>query len=161
IGLTILLFEDSISEADRIKKLSEDLYETNRLKDLLITSISQELQTPIQSIENMTKIINENDGNKNENRKRTQLIEAASKQMSITLDNLLDITNLQEGDLNIKKEVISIYDIVEKVIPIYQFQHAKDVTIQMDISKDSPEVYADEQRMIQIISILLQNALKY
>src|SRR5699024_11471298 len=60
IGLTILLFEDSISEADRIKKLSEDLYETNRLKDLLITSISQELQTPIQSIENMTKIINEN-----------------------------------------------------------------------------------------------------
>lgn len=161
MGLTVFLFKHAIVETEETIKLSKELQKMNELKDLFITSIARELRMPIQAIKNMTTDITKTKQLSNENVQKMKLMTSASQHMTITLNNLFDISKLQEKNIDLERKPIDLSDVVDAIIPIFDFKNTDNIAIYSNIPEEFPRIYADESRMAQIMSILIQNALRY
>src|SRR5699024_3358059 len=138
-----------------------ELQKMNELKDLFITSIARELRMPIQAIKNMTTDITKTKQLSNENVQKMKLMTSSSQQMTITMNNLFDISKLQEKNIDLERKPIDLSDAVDAIIPIFDFKNTDNIAIYSNIPEEFPRIYADESRMAQIMSILIQNALRY
>lgn len=158
MGLTVLLFKYIMDETEQIKELSQNLKQVNDLKKLFLNSISKELRIPIQQITNITNTLLGKKGNYDE---QLELISIANRHMQITLNNLLDISQIYDNKLKLNKQPVALKSIVDLVIPIFNFAQVKRIDIRQKIPLSLSKLCADENRMIQILFILINNALHY
>lgn len=145
-------------------ELTEQLHHANQLKDEFLANTSHELRNPLHSILALTETVmqREKETLSSTSQHNLQLMMAVGKRMRLLLDDLLDMSYLQHGQpkLNTGKVRIQaqINGIMDMLTPI---QGAKKLTFHNNIPSFLPAVYADENRVIQILFNLLHNAFKY
>jgi len=78
------------------------------------------------------------------------------------LDDLIDVTRLKEKTVQLKLTPVNVESIVSGVIDMVRILvENKPIQLKVDISKSFPAVYADENRIIQVLFNLVHNAVKY
>lgn len=162
IGFTILLFKRSIIQTEANVKLSNELKAMNELKDLFAASTTHEIRNPLQIIMNTTHQVL-TDSNLNEkDKQQLTLIIAMSRQMNVAIDDLRDISRIQEGSFHLQRNPISLKPLTEGLTNVFShYVDRNSVDILIDIPDDFPFVYADESRLSQLFFNLLHNAVKY
>jgi signal transduction histidine kinase len=156
---------EQLKEKERIlEKANEELKSLDRLKDEFINIAAHELRTPIQPILTLTQIIR----SKIEDTKQRELLDSVirnAKRLHRLADDLLDISRIESQSLKLNKEQFNLNDLISNVVQDYRNQIEKDdnnITLLYESKKDiNFFVEADRYRITQVISNLLNNAIKF
>ncbi|HVL53489.1 MAG TPA: ATP-binding protein [Vitreimonas sp.] len=136
--------------------------ERETIKDAFVGMMSHELRTPVTTIYAAAQMLSRNEGIKADPRARELFpdIASESERLMRLIENLLVLTRLEHGRLEIGQEPV----LLQRVVPHAIHDAARrwpDRTITADISPDLPPVSGDQTYVEQVVSNLLSNALKY
>jgi len=157
-------FKKYLRNAAEISVLYEQLKAADKMKDRFLANTSHELRTPLHGMMNIAGSIYAREKEKLEETSRTELelLGTVSRRMGHLLDDLLDISRLQEHQLRLQLEPMKIQAVVPGVTAMLSYMtEGKPIRLKMRISESLPCVLADEKRFVQIMYNLLHNALKY
>ncbi|MFD5019547.1 ATP-binding protein [Paenibacillus sp. NPDC058367] len=144
--------------------LNAQLAESNKLKDRFLANTSHELRTPLHGIMNIAQsvLIRKKHVLDEESQRDMELLIMVSRRMSLMLNDLLDVVRLQDKRIVMNIKVVQVRSLAEGVLDMLRFLTGETkVELRMDINEDLPCVYADEERLVQILINLVHNALKF
>jgi len=137
--------------------------ESQQARDEFVASLSQELRTPMTSITGYTDLLlGESVGLIGEmQRKFLQRIKANIERMSSMLNDLIGVTAIDAGQLEIHPTVVDMGEIIEDTIISARAQlEEKELTLELNLPEQMPPVEADSDCVHQIMANLLGNAAK-
>jgi signal transduction histidine kinase len=138
-------------------------FEGQQARDEFIASLSQELRTPMTSITGYTDLlIGESVGMIGDmQRKFLQRIKANIERMNVMLNDLIGITAIDAGQLEIRPTAVDMVEIIEDTLIGVRAQlEENEISLTMNLTPDIPLVEADPDSVRQIMNNLLGNAIK-
>jgi signal transduction histidine kinase len=161
-----VFFELLWNERIQYEKLREyeRLKEIQRMKDEFINVAAHELRTPIQPILGLSEILH----TKIKDIEQRQLLDTITrnaKRLQRLTDDILDVTKIESQSLELNKERFNVNELIPNIIDGYRNYIEKD-NVQVKLlyepnSKDNIFIEADRGRIIQVISNLIGNAIKF
>ena len=150
-------------------KINEKLQQADRVQREFINIAAHELRTPIVPILNLSELLysNAKEGQQRQIQEEQQkemleiILRNANRLHQLTED-ILDVTRIESQILQIRKERFNLNDLILSIVEHYRKQIANsNVKVIYESGNGITLVKADRQRMIQVISNLLDNALKF
>ncbi len=134
------------------------------IKDQLLSYVSHELRTPLTSVHQFLTILL--DGVAGEmGGEQKDYLEIALKnvnQLNKMIDDLLERTRIDSGKLHLQPESMHFQVVLDDLIPTWHSIAAKkDISLITDVSPNLPPLYADPDRIRQVLLNLLDNAIKF
>jgi PAS domain S-box-containing protein len=143
------------------KRQEEFLREADRRKDEFLATLAHELRNPLAPIRQAAAIGQSERASDSQKRWGYSVIERQVQQMSLLLDDLLDVSRITRGTLTLRKQVVELKDVigaaVETARPLIDSRHHQLIVC----VPDGLRLNADALRLSQIFSNLLTNAAKY
>ncbi len=136
--------------------------EEEEMKSTFTSIISHELKTPVALIKGYAQTLARPDADWDADvaRQGLEIIEEESDRLEALIDNLLDVSRIQASGLRLDFADVDIETLVRKVADAYRTQ--TDVhQIEVDFPAPLPLVWGDEERLRQVFTNLVGNALKY
>src|SRR6204780_4116887 len=135
-----------------------------QLRDEFLSHVSHELRSPLTSIYSFSTIIA--DGLAGETRPQQndylQIILRNGRQPKAMIEDLLEVTQAQAGKLSVELQSVSVNEAISYAVDTLQGTATeKEISLSFDPSADLPAAYADATRVRQILTILLDNAMKF
>jgi signal transduction histidine kinase len=155
IGAVVLV--DDITEA----KIME------RSKDEFFSIASHELRTPLTAIKGNASLIKDFYSDHIKDRNLSEMIEdihESSNRLIGIVNDFLDMSRLEQGKMEFNKVVLNIPDLINSVIKEYQVtgsQKQVNLSFQQDYQNKTPMVYADPNKVKQVLINLIGNGLKF
>lgn len=160
--LTRLADHASIAIANA--QLYAEVQKANQTKSEFISFVAHELKTPMTSIRGYTDLLAKGVvGELNENQANfLNTIRKNVERMRRLVEDLLEISRLEAGRLELNLERVDLRSVVEELIETFSNQiKEKNQTLTTDIPEDLPPLWADRMRLSQILTNLISNAHKY
>ncbi|MBI3967105.1 MAG: GAF domain-containing protein, partial [Chloroflexi bacterium] len=136
------------------------LRELDRLKTEFIAVVSHELRTPLTLIYGFSELLAHTTPPPEQMKRMGEKIYAAASQMNKIVADLLDIGRIESGRLKLSIEPVKLSEVVDRVVRDlasldnrYQWQ--------VDLQTDVPEIHADPNRLLQVLTNLASNAMRY
>ena len=146
------------------KELLESIKRANALKDQFLANVSHELRTPLNSIIGFSELLKEQlVGPLNEKQLHyvQNILQSAEHLLSI-INDILDLSKVEAGMMEVKPEVISLKDLIESSLTMVGERAAKHrISLSMEIGEGIGTVRTDPTRLKQILFNLLSNAVKF
>ena len=141
---------------------NEKLKVANQEKNTFISTVSHELRTPLNAIIGMSEVILREDLN-NTIKKNLHIIHSASKGLLTIINDLLDLSKIEAGKIEIVKENYHILSVVNDVCAMIKSRNEeKKLDLHFNISENLPSVLCgDYIRIKQVMINLANNAIKY
>ncbi len=128
-----------------------------------VANISHELKTPITAITGFAETLLEGALDDREHAVAfLKTIKANSERINSLIDDLMTISRIELGDITVKKSPVDIQEVADHVLTLLRNKAAeKNLTIQAQILPAPRTVAADRDRLIQILTNLVDNAIKF
>jgi signal transduction histidine kinase len=152
---------------ERTKELSlvlEEIKKVSKRKTDFISAVSHELRTPLTSIKGYAAILlSEKLGQIPEAvRERLDKINRHSDELTHLVNDLLDISRIESGKMIMKQETQDLKNIAESIVDLLSVQlKAKDIKLDIRISKDASHIKADRSQIERVFINLIGNAIKF
>ncbi len=170
-GILILHFLQAIILAKRFSqalydatRLSDKLLALDRLKDEFLANTSHELRTPLNAMISITDGLSMgSEGDLNEMQKSSlNMVSASGKRLVTLINDILDYSKLKNYDLKMNFEPVSLQRGVRSVVKaLERLYNRQDLQVVIHIPADLPDIHADENRLLQILYNLIENAFKF
>ncbi|GJQ50750.1 putative histidine kinase [Candidatus Kuenenia stuttgartiensis] len=155
----------------KVQEKTSDLQKTNialekayRLKSEFLATMSHELRTPLNAIIGFAEVLKDglvgpiND----EQREYVDDIYSSGKHLLNMINNVLDISKIEAGKLELKYEEICVKETIDDVLnTVSGIANKKNITIKNTIQSDIPTFVVDQLKLKQILFNLLSNAIKF
>lgn len=138
--------------------------EADRAKTEFVSMVSHELRTPMTSIKGYADLLLMGSaGALSEPQERfLTIVRNNVDRLTTLVDDLLDISRIESGRLDLSPEPMVITEAVDRVITSMQARaDDKNLTLQSDVPSELPTVNADFDRVVQILTNLVGNACQY
>jgi len=138
--------------------------EADTLKSAFLATMSHELRTPLNSIIGFTGLmLNELPGKINEEqRKQLRIVQASSRHLLDLINDVLDISKIEAGQLDLHRETFNLRESLDKLIKVVTPQATKKgLEINLVYAMQQQEIFSDKRRVEQIVLNLLSNAIKF
>ncbi len=148
---------------EELTQANQKLVELNELKNKFLGIASHDLRNPLASIRGYSKFLLDKGRQVKEDTRQEFLttIKNVSGNMLELISNLLDISVIESGQLQLNPEKSSIKKLAEEKIHLQQIlADKKNIVLHADL-EEVPEFYFDANRMGQVVDNLLSNAVKY
>ncbi|HOE15877.1 MAG TPA: transporter substrate-binding domain-containing protein [Syntrophorhabdaceae bacterium] len=136
----------------------------DKLKSAFLATMSHELRTPLNSIIGFTGIIlRERVGPLNdEQKKQLNMVRSSSQHLLALINDVLDISKIEAGQLQIAQEDVDVRQVIEKVVQSARpLAENKGIEIGYRIIADDTRITADSRRVEQVLLNLVSNAIKF
>src|SRR6476620_3771439 len=145
------------------RQRAELLKETSRRKDEFLAVLAHELRNPLSPISASTQILRLALETADEPVKHSiDTIERQAAQISRLVEDMLDLARIGQGRFDLRKVRVNLRDVLEQAVSGVQSQmHARGHHLVVSIPAETIQLQADPDRLLQIISNLLTNAVKY
>jgi two-component system OmpR family sensor kinase len=127
-----------------------------------VANVSHELKTPLTSIQGFSQAILDGTAEDEINRHRAvQIISSEANRMSRLVDELLDLARIESGQIKMMREPVDLVQVLETCIEKFALRaRENNVTLTLDVPI-LPPVTGDKDRLAQVFTNLLENALKH
>jgi signal transduction histidine kinase len=135
-----------------------------QLRDEFLSHVSHELRSPLTSIYSFSSIIADGLAGKTspQQDEYLQIILRNVGQLQAMIEDLLEVTQAQAGKLSVELQSVSVNEAISYAVDtLLGTATAKEITLSFDPSADLPAAYADAMRVRQVLTILLDNAMKF
>jgi signal transduction histidine kinase len=138
------------------------LKEADRHKDEFLAVLAHELRNPLAPIRNAVEIMRRSALTDPQLSWSRDVIERQVKHLTRLVDDLLDVSRITRGNINLSREPVSVTTIVARAIETIQPLIAEQRhELAVEVSEDGLEVEGDLTRLTQVLGNLLNNAAKY
>ncbi|MFH1056059.1 MAG: PAS domain S-box protein [Candidatus Altiarchaeota archaeon] len=148
---------------ERLLKVNEELVKLDKMKTEFLSIASHELRTPLTIIKGYAEILSSGDlGKLNEEQKsKLERINSNAEHLNLLVNNILDLTRMDAGELNLRKTRFSMGGLIDEVIgDMGQLALKRRIMLSSKITTKS-RIHADRSRIKQLIVNLLDNAIKF
>lgn len=147
-----------------LREMNQELQRLDKLKDEFLANTSHELRTPINGIIGIAESLI--DGATGELDKRTSanlaMIANSGKRLSSLVNDILDFSKLKHHEIGLQLKPLELRSIIDMVLALSQPLIAqKELEFVNTVELDLPAVFADENRLQQILYNLVGNAIKF
>jgi signal transduction histidine kinase len=143
-----------------LESQNEQLRQSERKKSELVRIVSHELRTPLASVLGFTSVLLDRDVPADERRRYLEIINAQSRRLSSLLNDFLDAERMDEGELELSRQLVDIGSVVAEQVQLFEGQSAKH-KLDTELPPEALTVNGDPNRLAQVIGNLLSNAIKY
>jgi signal transduction histidine kinase len=148
----------------QLEKANQELKRVDEMKSEFVSVASHELRTPLTTIKNAVQLMLK--GKTGEiNETQVNFLAMAEKninRLTNILNDLLDLSRIESGKVGMKFEDIELQGSIDFVLSSFR-PHAdgKQIHLEMEVPKDLPPAYGDREKVEQILTNLLGNAIKF
>nr|WP_319400125.1 PAS domain S-box protein [uncultured Carboxylicivirga sp.] len=142
----------------------EKAEESDRLKSSFLANMSHEIRTPMNGILGFAELVRaENCDNKTRDEYLDVIISSGHQLLDI-INDVLEISRIETGQINIQKSVIKLNELLHDIQIFFQplsRQNHNEIELILPNQSDQITLYADEPKLRQILTNLVNNALKF
>ncbi len=149
---------------DEITRANEQLQELDKLKSQFLANMSHELRTPLNSIIGFSRVMLKGiDGPLSDLQSQDlNTIYNSGQHLLGLINNILDLSKIEAGKMEIQPEYIGLEEIVDAVISTGRgLVKDKPIQILKEMESNLPQVYGDPVRIRQVLLNLVSNASKF
>lgn len=148
----VLVFHD-VTAIRRLEKVRKDF----------VANVSHELRTPLTSIKGYVEaLLDGMKDNPDEALRFLHIILNQSDRLNLILDDLLQLSQIESGQVLFKRDPVSLGSVVERTVALIRpLVDKKRHQLIVSLPDTLPCVLADEERLVQVLTNLLDNAVKY
>ena len=156
--LTVMLYFNR-----RLQAAAEEAASANKAKTDFLSTMSHDIRTPMNAIIGLTTIAEKNLGDTESVKENLRKISMASNHLLTLINDILDISKVESGKLNLSPQTFSIVETAENLVNLSQpMIKEKNIRFNFRTSRvDKEYLYADQLRLNQVYINILSNAIKY
>jgi signal transduction histidine kinase/CheY-like chemotaxis protein len=150
-------------KAEELERANAELTELDRLKSDFLSNVSHELRTPLTAIRSFTEILLDPEPGlaDTERHEFLQIVSAQSERLTRLISDLLDLSKIEAGKFECRPVAIEARRLVDTCVHSLRTLAAnKGIQLVTDLG-DVPPVFADVDRMNQVLTNLIDNAIKF
>lgn len=167
----ILKIEASFAGSEREREpcvvlVFHDVTALRRLENVrkdFVANVSHELRTPLTSIKGYVEALL--DGAKDDEETLTSFLRIVLNQadrLSLILEDLLQLSQIESGQIAFRREPVDFREVIERTLALIKpLADKKGHHVVIDVPQDLPTVLGDEDRFVQVMTNLVDNAVKY
>ena len=160
----LLLAKQQLDEARaRLKEYEEKAAKAenaSRMKSLFLANMSHEIRTPLNAIEGFSRIMAETDSPE-ERMNYLEIIDSNNARLLSLINEILDLSRVEAGEITIKKAPTDLKKLCKDIKQIFKFRCPSTVNLSWTEPDMPITMTTDENRITQIFSNLISNALKH
>jgi len=138
--------------------------ELDKVKNYFLASLSHELRTPLTTIQNLVSNIYAGVTGKvsKKMQKYLQMMDNSCQRFNRLINDLLDAIKLETGDMPINCSSVDLAEIANNAVAAFmESAQQKNLDLSCNIDGHIPPIYADSGRIYQVLSNLIENAIRY
>ena len=150
--------------AGELESRNVRLNRVDRMKDQFLANTSHELRTPLNGIIGLAESLLEGVAGEvsTEVRSNIGMIAGSGKRLAALVDDLLDLSQIRKGELQIHRRAVRLQDVTRVVVALSEpLIRGSEVRLINEVSAEFPALFADENRLQQILHNLIGNAIKF
>ncbi len=156
-------FESAQRKAEEeLRRRAEEIAAADRRKDQFLAMLAHELRNPLAPIRNAVELMRQVETVDASFQPSREMVERQVKNLAHLVDDLLDVSRINQGSIRLRKEVLDLGTILERAVdatrPLIE-SRAHELTL--DLPREPIRLEADPTRLEQVVSNLLNNAAKY
>jgi diguanylate cyclase (GGDEF)-like protein len=143
---------------------NERLKELDRLKSDFVANVSHELGTPLATCRYFTSLMLKDSDSliKQQHREYLQLMDSNIERLTHLINNLLSLSRIESGRFELRRSLITTASLVSDVLRNFEGLFGeKQIIVENKISNELSQVYADPERIIEVFTNLIGNAIKF
>jgi len=135
---------------------------SDKLKTAFLANMSHEIRTPMNGILGFADLLNRKGLSDKKREKYTDIINSNSVQLLSIINDILDIAKIETGEIDLDESDIHINDLIQGLYDTFKPQATiKDLKLKKNLPIETITIHADSTKVIQIITNLLNNAIKF
>jgi signal transduction histidine kinase len=143
----------------------EKAEESDKLKTAFLANMSHEIRTPVNGIIGFSQLLQDNNLTEDKRKEFIEIIKANADSLITLIDDILDVSIIQEGLVKLRKATININLILDELHTTFTSHRYKEKEIKFEILKsladESAVILADPFRIKQVLTNLISNAFKF
>lgn len=132
----------------------------SQMKSLFLANMSHEIRTPLNAIEGFSRVIVETDSEE-ERMKYFQIIESNNQRLTSLINEILDLSRVESGEIEMKKTMTDINQLCENIKQLFKFRCPESLKLVFEKPLMTVMMNTDANRLVQVFSNLISNALKH
>lgn len=148
----------------QLERANQELKRVDEMKSEFVSVASHELRTPLATIKNAVQLVLKREAGE-VSEAQANFLNMAEKninRLTNILDDLLDLSRIESGKVGMKFEELDLRGSIDFVLSSLKPQaDEKPVHLEMKVPKDLPFVYGDREKVAQILTNLVGNAIKF
>ena len=150
--------------AEQLERANQELRKIDGMKSEFVSVASHELRTPLAAIKNAVQLILKGKtGEINENQiKFLSMAERNINRLTNILNDLLNLSRIESGKIELKFNSVALKEVIELTASsLRPHAEGKSLQIEVEIPEQLPDVYGDKEKIEQILTNLIGNAIKF
>ena len=160
----LLLANEQLAIANKKLKEYEEKAQkaekASKMKSLFLANMSHEIRTPLNAIEGFSRIIIETDSLE-ERMKYFEIIESNNNRLQSLVNEILDLSRVEAGEIVMKKNPTDLNELCISIKNLFRFRCPETVKLEWNEPTMGVTMNTDANRLIQVFSNLISNALKH
>lgn len=159
LGRVIADLELKVQELSRSH---EELKRQDRLKSDFLATVSHELKTPLTALKGSLNILLEGGAAPEVQQELLLMALQNSERLSRLVTNLLDLAKLEAGRMELEVRSLDLPQLIRAAVGMLRgAAQEKEIEVQLVYPEEMPPVLADEERLLSVLTNLLENAIKF
>lgn len=147
--------------ASKLREVNEKLTELSVQKDAFLSQISHELRTPMTSIRSFSEILMGGMLEPEAQRRYSSIIHDESLRLTRLLDDLLDLSVLENGQVVLNPQQERLGDLIDRAISATAAGHSRTLRVVRDEAQEDHVIFTDTDRLVQVFINIIANSIKY
>ena len=160
----LMVANEQLEKANRKLKEYEEMAakaeKASRMKTLFLANMSHEIRTPLNAIEGFSRIMAETDSPE-ERQNFMEIIESNNSRLLSLINEILDLSRVESGEIVLKSAPTDLSYLMNSIKQLFKFRCPETVNLSWAKPNDAIMMNTDENRLTQVFSNLISNALKH
>jgi PAS domain S-box-containing protein len=147
---------------EELQAANEKLKELDKMKDSFLSTVSHELRTPLTSIKSFAEILLTYDEDKATQKEFLTIINQESDRLTKLINDFLDLSKIEAGRMTWDDKEQSLIPIIQNALTITQsLVKERGIIVELNIPENPPVISCDKDRIMQVVTNLLSNSIKF